>query len=171
MTTTRLHHIVRVRTSDDLTYVSQGLMDELIVGANQLENSIQATAAALWKTTLPFSVDPVLWRFQLPTWTHNDSGATKRNYKRLAAAYTKGIGTTLGSAPMLDTISDPEDWRSLAANVIAYQRDRLQDVPTQLELLDDLRELRPARLTSPALVAFSTNEDLINTLMLEAAAE
>src|SRR5207302_6337152 len=102
MTPTRrpLHHIVRVRSSDDLTYVSQGLMDEVLVNANQLENSIQATTAALWKTTLPFSVDPVLWRFQVPAWSRNLKGDTKRNYKRLAAAYTKGLGVTLGSEPL-----------------------------------------------------------------------
>jgi hypothetical protein len=173
MTTTRtpLHHIVRVRSSDDLTYVSQGLMDEVIVNANQLENSIQATTAALWKTTLPFSVDPVLWRFQVPAWSRNAKGDTKRNYKRLAAAYTKGIGSTLGSASLLDAVSTDEQWRLLAANVVAYQRDRLHDVPTQLELLNDLRELHPARLTTPALVAFSPKEDRINRLMIDAAAD
>lgn len=173
MTTTRtpLHHIVRIRSSDDLTYVSQGLMDELVVNANQLENSILATTAALWKTTLPFSIDPVLWRFQVPAWSQKASGDTKRNYKRLGAAYTKGIGITLGAAPLLDTVSTDDQWCRLAANVIAYQRDRLHDVPTQLELLSDLRELHPSRLTAPALVAFSAAEDRINRLMVDAAAE
>lgn len=166
-----LHHIVRVRSSDDLTYVSQGLMDEVLVNANQLENSIQATTAALWKTTLPFSVDPVLWRFQVPAWSRNLKGDTKRNYKRLAAAYTKRLGVTLGSSPLLDMLSTADQWRSVAANAVAYQRDRLHDVPTQLELLEDLRELHPARLTAPALVAFSANEDRINRLMIDAAAE
>jgi hypothetical protein len=172
MTTTRtpLHHIVRVRSSDDLTYVNQGLMDEVIVNANQLENSIQATTAALWKTSLPFSVDPVLWRFQVPAWSSKANGETKRNYKRLGAAYAKRMGVTLGAAPLLDTVSTDEEWRLLAANVVAYQRDRLHDVPTQLELLADLRELHPARLTAPALVAFSANEDRINRMMIDAAA-
>jgi len=173
MTPTRrpLHHIVRVRSSDDLTYVSQGLMDEVMVNANQLENSIQATAAALWKTTLPFSVDPVLWRFQVPAWSHKGTGDTKRNYKRLGAAYTKGIGMTLGAAPLLDTVSTDDQWCRLAANIVAYQRDRLHDVPTQLELLSSLRELHPSRLTAPALVAVSAAEDRINRLMVDAAAE
>lgn len=172
MTATRtpLHHIVRVRSSDDLTYVRSGLMDEVIVNANQLENSIQATAAALWKTTLPFSVDPVLWRFQVPAWSQKATGDRKRNYKRLGAAYTKGTGLTIGSAPLLDTVSTDERWGRLAANVVAYQRDRLHDVPTQLELLADLRELYPSRLTAPALVAFSEREDRINRLMIDAAA-
>ena len=173
MTTTRtpLHHIVRVRSSDDLTYMRPGLMDEIIVNANQLENSIQATTAALWETTLPFSVDPVLWRFQMPAWSRNVDGETKRNYKRLGAAYTHGIGVTLGSAPLLDTLSTDDEWRVLAANVITYQRNRLRDVPTQLDLLNDLRALDPVRLTAPALVAFSAKEDRINRLMVDAAAE
>lgn len=170
-TRTPLHHIVRVRSSDDLTYVSQGLMDEVVVNANQLENSIQATTAALWKTTLPFSVDPVLWRFQVPAWAQKADGDTKRNYKRLGAAYTKGIGITLGAAPLLNTVATDDQWCRLAANVVAYQRDRLHDVPTQLELLRDLRELHPSRLTAPALVAFSAAEDRINRIMVDAAAQ
>jgi hypothetical protein len=171
MTRTRLHHIVRVRTSDDLTYVNQGLMDEVIVNANQLENSAQATSAALWKTSLPFSVDPVLWRFQVPAWSRNEDGETKRNYRRLSAEYAKGMGITLGAAPLVETIATDDQWRSLARNVIAYQRCRLLDVPTQLDLLNDLRELHPARLTAPGLIAFSADEDRINHLMISAAAE
>jgi len=136
-----------------------------------LENSVQATTAALWKTTLPFSVDPILWRFQVPAWSSKTSGETKRNYKRLGAAYAKGIGVTLGAAPLLDTISTDDDWRRLAANVVAYQRDRLHDVPTQLELLSNLRELHPARLMAPALVGYSTSEDRINRMMIDAAAD
>lgn len=168
-TRTPLHHIVRVRSSDDLTYVSQGLMDEVIVNANQLENSIQATTAALWKTTLPFSVDPVLWRFQVPAWSQKAPGDTKRNYKRLGAAYGRGLGVTLGSAPLLEELSTDDQWCRLAANVVAYQRDRLHDVPTQLELMTDLRELRPSRISAPALVAWSATEDRINRLMIDAA--
>lgn len=168
-TRTPLHHIVRVRSSDDLTYLSQGLMDEIVVNANQLENSIQATAAALWKTTLPFSVDPVLWRFQVPAWSQKASGDIKKNYRRLGGAYTKGLDLTLGAASLLDTVATGDQWCRLAANVIAYQRDRLHDVPTQLELMKDLRELHPSRLIAPALVAFSTDEDRINRMMVDAA--
>src|SRR5665213_3027771 len=170
MARTPLHHIVRVRSSDDLTYIRNGLMDEVIVNANQLENSIQSTAACLWRSDLPFSVDPVLWRFQVPAWARNAKGDTKRNYQRLGQKYSKGTDLTLGSAPLLDTVSTDAQWRALAANVIAYQRDRLTNVPTQLELLADLRELHPTRLMAPALVAFSTMVDRINRLMVESAA-
>jgi hypothetical protein len=164
-----LHHVVRVRSSDDLTFLGPGLMDEILINANQLENSIQSTAAALWKTTLPFSVDPVLWRFQLPEWSRNAKGDTKRNYQRLGAAYSKSLGVTLGPSPLLATISAARQWSTLARNVIDYQRDRLRAVPTQLELMADLRELAPSRFIAPALVAFSTHEDRINQLMIEAS--
>ena len=170
MTQPPLHHIVRVRSSDDLTYVRNGLMDEVVVNANQLENSVLSTAACLWRTDLPFSVDPVLWRFQVPAWSRNAKGDTKRNYQRLGMEYSKETDLTLGYAPLLDTVSTDMQWRTLAANVIAYQRERLTNVPTQLDLLADLRELHPARLMAPALVAFSTTEDRINRIMVESAA-
>jgi len=145
-------------------------MDEVVVNANQLENSVQSTAACLWRTDLPYSVDPVLWRFQVPAWSRNAKGDTKRNYQRLGLEYSKGTDLILGSTPLLETVSTDEQWRALAANVIAYQQGRLTDVPTQLELLADLRELHPARLMAPALVAFSRTEDRINRLMVETAA-
>ncbi len=170
MARTPLHHIVRVRSSEDLTYVRSGLMDEVVVNANQLENSVQSTAACLWRTDLPYSVDPVLWRFQVPAWSRKANGDAKRNYQRLGLEYSKGTDLILGSAPLLETVSTDAQWRALAANVIAYQQGRLTDVPTQLELLADLRELHPARLMAPALVAFSRTEDRINRLMVEAAA-
>ncbi|HXY45874.1 MAG TPA: hypothetical protein VEH29_16930 [Acidimicrobiales bacterium] len=146
-------------------------MDEIVVNANQLENSIQATTACLWRTTLPFSVDPVLWRFQEPAWTRNDDGETKRNYKRLGLAYGKGTGITLGAVPLLQAVGTDEQWRMIARNAVAYQRDRLRNVSTQLELLADLRDLDPVRLVAPSLVAYSPQEDRINRLMIEAAAE
>jgi hypothetical protein len=144
-------------------------MDEIVVNANQLENSIQATTACLWRTTLPFSVDPVLWRFQEPAWTRNDDGETKRNYKRLGLAYAKGTGITLGMTPLLDAVATDEQWCTIAKNAIAYQRDRLRDVPTQLEFLAELRDLHPVRLVAPSLVSYSPREDRINRLMIEAA--
>jgi hypothetical protein len=145
-------------------------MDEILVNANQLENSIQTTSASLWKTPLPFSIDPVLWRFQVPAWSRNAEGETKRNYRRLGAAYARGTGLSLGSTPLLDVVANDEQWRVLASNIVAYQRDRLHEVPTQLDLLSDLRELNPTRLTAPAIVAYSLREDRINRLMIEASA-
>jgi hypothetical protein len=168
-----LHHIVRVRTSDDLTYVSPGLMDEVIVNANQLENSAQSTAACLWRTTLPFAVDPVLWRFQVPRWWRNEKGETKRNYNRLAAAYSKDTSIKMAAGPLLETVASDEEWRTLAGNVIRYQRNRLHAVPTQLDLLDTThpRELHPARLIAPGLVAYSAEVDRINRLLIDASVD
>lgn len=168
-----LHHIVRVRTSDDLTYVRAGLMDEVIVNANQLENSAQSTAACLWKTTLPFAVDPVLWRFQVPRWWRNEKGETKRNYNRLAAAYAKDTSIKMASGALLETVASDDEWRILAANVVRYQRNRLHGVPTQLDLLDTThpRELHPARLIAPGLVAYSPEVDRINRLLIEASVD
>ncbi len=167
-----LHHIVRVRKSDDLTFVRAGIMDELLINANQLENGPETTATALRQTTLPFSIDPVLTRFQMPQWWRNANGETKRNYTRLGAAYVKGTSIELPAGPLMEVVPTDQEWRTLARNVIDYQRSRL-DMPAQLDLLsDDLpRELRPARLNAPALVAFSDAEDRVNRLLAEASAE
>jgi hypothetical protein len=164
--------MVRVRRSDDLAFISPGLMDEVIVNANQLENSAQSTAACIRKTTLPFTVDPVLWRFQLPKWWRNQKGETKRNYTRLATAYVKDTNIKMAGGPILETVPSDDEWCTLATNVIRYQRRRLLEVPTQLDLLDQSlpRELHPARLMAPALVAFSRVEDRINRLLADASA-
>jgi len=167
-----LHHIVRIRTSDDLTFVSLGLMDEVLVNANQLENSVQSTAASLWRTTLPFSVDPILWRFQVPSWWRNEKGDTKRNYSRLAAAYARGTAIKVAEGPLVDMVASDDEWRALARNVVGYQRTRLLGVPTQFDLLDTaaLRELHPSRLVAPALVANAAEIDRINRLLVEESA-
>ena len=148
-------------------------MDEVVVNANQLENSAQSTAACLWKTTMPFAVDPVLWRFQVPKWWRNEKGETKRNYNRLATAYSKGTSIKMARGPLLETVASDDEWRILAANVIRYQQNRLLGVPTQLDFLEanHPRELRPARLIAPGLVANSPEEDRINRLLIEASVE
>ena len=167
-----LHHVGRVRKSDDLTFLRAGIMDEVLINANQLENCPETTATALRQTTLPFSIDPVLTRFQMPQWWRNANGETKRNYTRLGAAYVKGTSIELPTGPLIEVVPTDQDWRILARNVIDYQRSRL-DMPAQLDLLsDDLpRELRPVRLNAPALVAFSSTEDRVNRLLAEASAE
>ena len=172
MTRTPLYHIVRVRKSDDLTFVRAGIMDAMLINANQLENSAQSTAASIAATTLPFSIDPVLWRFQVPQWWSNDDGETKRNYRRLGAAYTKSTTIEITSQPLLEIVADDNEWRAISRNAIDYQRTRLLGVPAQLDLLDPNlpRELRPERLMAPALVAYSAREDKINRTLLEEAA-
>lgn len=172
MSSSPLHHIVRVRSTDDLTFARPGLMDELMVNANQLENSVQSTAASLWTTTIPFCVDPVLWRFQVPQWWRNEDGETKKNYARLGAAYAKGTRIDIAAGPLLNVVPNDEDWRTLAANTVDYQQTRLDAIPSQLDLFDTTipRDLHPSRILAPALVAYSAAEDRINGLLLEASA-
>lgn len=166
-----LHHIVRVRRSDDLTFLRAGLMDELLINANEVENSPDSTATALRETTLPFSIDPVLTRFQMPEWWRNEKGDTKKNYRRLGEAYVKGTTIELPAGPLLQTVPNDQEWRTLAHNVIEYQRSRLIKPTQQLDLLTEDRELRPIRFNAPALVAFTTAEDRVNRLLAEASAD
>jgi hypothetical protein len=168
-----LQHIVRVRTTADLKFVHPGLMDEILVNANQLENSVQSTAACLWTTTLPFAVDPVLWRFQVPQWWRRSDGETKRNYAELGKAYTKGSDIKLATGPLVEVVLTEADWRKLAANVIEYERSRLLNVPAQLTAFDETlqRVLQPVRLIAPALVAYSAREDAINRGLVEASCD
>ena len=172
MSAPRLHHVVRVRRSEDLPFLRAGIMDEVLINANQLENSPESTAAALRQTGLAFSVDPMLHRFQKPAWWRNAKGETKRNYARLGKAYVCGTSIELPAGPLVEVVATEQEWRAMAANVIAYQRAKL-DTPTQLDLLstDVPRALRPVRLNAPALVADSTDEDSVNRLLAEASAE
>src|SRR5437879_2066447 len=113
--------MVRVRRSDDLTFVRPGVMDEVVINANQLENSPDSTATALRQTTLPFTVDPMLSRFQVPEWWRNEKGLTKKNYTRLGAAYVKGTSIQIAAGPLLQTVPSDDEWRILAGNVVEYQ--------------------------------------------------
>lgn len=171
MNTPPLQHIVRVRTTADLKFIRPGLMDETLVNANQLENSVQSTAACLWTTTLPFAVDPVLWRFQVPEWWRRNDGETKKNYAALGKAYTRGTDIKLASGPLVDVVPDDSAWMKLAANVMGYEDTRLLNVPAQLAAFDEAlpRVLQPVRLIAPGLVAYSAREDRINRLLVEAS--
>lgn len=164
-----LHHIARVRRSEDLRFVRPGVMDEIIVNANELEHSPESTATALRETTLPYSIDPLLTRFQVPEWWKNNRGETKRNYARLGAAYVKGTSIEIAAGPLIHTVPSEKDWRRVAGNVIEYQRDRLVQIRPQMELFH--QELRPVRLMAPALVAFGDTEDQVNRLLAEASAQ
>ncbi|MHB1865454.1 MAG: hypothetical protein ACYCPS_04845 [Candidatus Saccharimonadales bacterium] len=150
-----------------------GLTDEVMINANLVENDPSSTAAALQETNLPVTIDPVLYRFQRPEWWRNDKGEPKRNYRRLAEAYTKGTNLNLLSGPLVGTIKDERAWRTLAGNAIGYQRSRLQAIPTQLDLFATVepRVLRPVRFTAPAFVAHTRTEDSINRVLAEASIE
>ncbi len=168
-----LRHVVRIRRSDDLHFIRPGLMDEVLVAANHLENSSLSTTATLQESTVPYMVDPVLTRFQVPEWWRNERGETKKNYSRLGAIYVAGTTIQIAAGPLLQTVPDDDEWRLLAKNVLNYQLGRLEPAVTQLDLLADRPppELRPTRLMAPALVAFSAAEDRINCLLAEASAD
>jgi hypothetical protein len=164
-----LHHIVRVRRSEDLRYIRPGVMDEVLVNANQLENSPDSTSTAISQAGVPYSIDPVLTRFQVPAWWQNDRGEDKQNYRRLGAAYVRGTNIQLPAGPLVQTVPSDADWRILAANVLAYQVNRLNQIRPQLDLFHPEPEL--VRVTAPALAALSVAEDRVNRLLAEASAE
>ena len=168
-----LQHVVRVRRSDDLHFIRPGLMDEVLVNANHLENSSLSITATLRESTVPFMVDPVLTRFQVPEWWRNERGETKRNYTRLGAIYVAGTSIEIAAGPLLQTVPNDDEWRLVAKNVLNYQRGRLEPAITQLDLLGEgpPPELRPTRLMAPALVGFSAAEDRINRFLAEASAD
>jgi hypothetical protein len=167
-----LEHVLRVRQNDDYDFVRPGLADAIVINANQLENSIQSATATLWHSAMPFSVDPVLWRFQVPEWWRNEKGETKRNYRKLGAAYVQGTGLSLDAGPIASLVESDGDWAAIGGNALRYARDRLRAVPTQLEAFaaDGPRDLVPSELIAPALVAFTTREDHINRILFDAAA-
>jgi hypothetical protein len=169
MPPTPIHHVVRIRTAADLNYIRPGLMDEVVVNANLLENCPESTAAALQLTTLPYSIDPLLTRFQVPDWWRNDKGETKRNYARLGARYVRGTNIEIASGPLRETVPTSHEWRTLGRNVIEYQQDRLLELRPQMQMFGP--ELRPVRFMAPALVAFSGVEDRINRELAESSAE
>jgi hypothetical protein len=166
-----LRHLVRLRRTDDLMFLQPGLFDELLINANHLENSSESTVAHLWQTELPYMVDPVLWRFQVPAWWRNPQGENKRNYARLGRAYSAGTNFRIAEGPLLQTVPNDSEWERLSANVVRYELDRLAG-PSQLDFLDErtATELRPARVIAPALVALSNTEDRVNRILVDAAA-
>ncbi len=166
-----LVHYVRVRRTEDLQFLGAGMCDELLLNANQLENSPERTSAHLRATGYLYMVDPVLWRFQIPAWWQNEKGELKRNYRRLAAHYADGTRIRLGDGPALATVTKRSDWERISANVVHYQRQRL-NLPCQLDLLDWglARKLRPSRILAPALVADTETVDGVNAILVEAAA-
>jgi hypothetical protein len=170
VTTAKIWHLVRLRQSEDLPFLRPGLLDELVINANQLENSPESTAAHLRQTGLPYMVDPVLWRFQEPEWWRNEGGETKRNYVRLAQAYARDTSIRMAEGPLLSVVPSDAEWEQLAGNVVAYELERLS-LPTQLDLLDETaaRILAPVRVIAPALVARSQTEDRINRLLVKAS--
>jgi hypothetical protein len=162
-----LWHLARLRTSEDREYLRPGLCDGLLINANQLENNPEGTTGYLEATQLPYLVDPMLWRLQVPAWWRNEKGDVKRNYARLASRYAEGTNVRMAEAPLMDCVHDDGEWDRLAQNIVAYQRGRLCE---QLDLFN-AEGVRPQALLAPALYAPSPTEDRVNRLLAEASAE
>jgi hypothetical protein len=165
--TVALWHLGRLRRSEDRDFLRPGLCDALLINANQLENNPEGTAGYLEATHLPYLVDPMLWRLQVPAWWRNERGDVKRNYARLASRYAEGTDVRMAEAPLLECVHEDGEWRLLAQNIVAYQRGRLCE---QLDLFN-AEGVRPQAVIAPALVASSPEEDRLNRLLAEAAAE
>src|SRR5437773_2182349 len=119
--TAPLWHLGRLRRSEDREYLRPGLCDALFINANQMENNPEGTAGYLEATRLPYLVDPMLWRLQVPEWWRNARGDVKRNYRRLAARYVEGTNVRMAEAPLLESVTTDDEWRRLAQNVVSYQ--------------------------------------------------
>jgi hypothetical protein len=164
-----IRHLLRVRQTEDFEYARPGLLDELLINANLLEFRPDSAVAAVSAASVPYRIDPLLTRFQLPGWWMKADGTVKQNYRQLARAYFADTGIDLPTTPLVTAVGGrDETWVRIAANVVAYQRDRLLDIRPQLDLFGAV--LRPAGLFAPALVAFRPNEDRINRLLGSAAA-
>lgn len=162
-----LWHLGRLRRSEDREFLQPGLCDALLINANQLENNCNGTAAYLEETRLPYMVDPMLWRLQLPAWWRNEQGDVKRNYARLASRYSEGTDVRMAEGPLLDCVPGDTEWQRIAKNIVSYQRDRLSE---QVDLFHP-EGLRPQRILAPALVTSGRQEDRLNRLLAEASAE
>lgn len=167
MTVEPFWHLGRLRGLADREFLQPGLCDTVLINANQLENNPEGTAAYLEETKLPYLVDPILWRLQLPEWWRNEHGDVKRNYARLASRYSEGTDVRMAEGPLLECVGDDAQWRRIARNVVRYEQERLSE---QVDLFHP-EGLRPQRLVAPALVATSSEEDRLNRLLAEAAVD
>jgi hypothetical protein len=167
MTVEPLWHLGRLRGSEDREFLQPGLCDAVLINANQLENNPEGTAAYLEETKLPYLVDPILWRLQLPERWRNEQGDVKRNYARLASRYSAGTDVRMAEGPLLECVGDDAQWRQIARNVVRYEQDRLCE---QVDLFHP-EGLRPQRLVAPALVTTGAEEDRLNRLLAEASIE
>jgi hypothetical protein len=121
-------------------------------------------------TGLPYLIDPMLWRLQVPQWWKNDKGDVKRNYARLAARYSAGTDVRMAETPLAQSVGDEAQWHRIAANIVQYQRDRLLPEDGQTDLFNP-EGIHPGGIVAPALYASDRDIDRINRTLAEAASE
>ena len=96
----QLTHFVRLRTDEERQYIERDRADIVLVSANILEHHAAKFCHWLGDLSLPFIVDPMLWKFQVPAWWQNERGQLKNNFHRLARAYTDGTKVQMGRGPV-----------------------------------------------------------------------
>ena len=87
MTIDNLRHLVRLRSDDDSEYLLPGALDGVLINANHLEHRPAQTIQAVVNRNIPFLIDPMLWRFQVPRWWQRTDGQVKRNFEKLGVLY------------------------------------------------------------------------------------
>lgn len=172
MELSELRHVVRLRTTDDREYLVRRALDGVIVNANELENRAEASSSTLVDHRIPYLVDPMLWRFQVPDWWHRQDGRVKRNFKRLATRYTAGTDVVMARGPLMNEVTTEADWRGIAKNVVRYQRERIPEASgALLRAMQGDIDPEPAAIVGAYLLAETESVDAINRCLLEASAE
>jgi len=172
VTIDNVRHLVRLRSDDDSEYLLPGALDGVLINANHLEQRPAQTIQAVVNRNIPFLIDPMLSRFQVPNWSQRTDGQMKRNFEKLALLYTRDIGIRLGQQPIIDVIQDSKDWAKLASNVVSYQRSRLSDeAGGLLQAMKVEGQFEPSEIIAPCLLATSRDLDATNHTLLAASAE
>ena len=156
---------LRLEQHADKPYFAQmppTLADGYILNANLVESAPDACASFLDQTAKPFLIDPVTYRFDRSAWyTRLDrEGETlgKRNYARLWAKYSAGVGGLSGD-PLRDGgiggLKGEEAIVRFCQNVINFQEERLRSVWAQdgaqyvMDRLLFAGQLAPAAYVAP----------------------
>jgi hypothetical protein len=169
-----VRRFVRLRSADELGALTRAAPGAVVVNANLLEHRAARVSDWLADRGIPFLVDPVLWKFQVPSWWQREDGGLRRNFARLARSYG-GAGTRLGVglAPIMQIAPSDDEWRRLARNVIRYQRDRIRAEAGDLALLMGYSRTpaEPIADIAPYVLAYDREHDRVNGLLLTTAAE
>lgn len=138
------------------------LADGFILNANLVESAPDACASFLDQTGKPFLIDPVTYRFDRSAWyTRTDAEGEplgKRNYNRLWAKYSAGVGGLSGD-PLRDGgiggLKGDEAIVRFCQNVLNFQEERLRSVWAQdgaqyvMDRLLFVGQLAPAAYVAP----------------------
>lgn len=156
---------LRLEQHADKPYYAQTpptLADGYILNSNLVESAPDACASFLDQTGKPFLIDPVTYRFDRAAWyTRLDAQGEplgKRNYARLWAKYSDGVGGLSGD-PLRDGglggLKGEQAIVRFCQNVINFQEERLRSVWAQdgaqyvVDRLPFVGQLAPAAYVTP----------------------